>query len=103
MFRRLPDDERDRVVLTFEDERIEARRGDTLAAALLAHGRMVTRETAGGGRGPFCMMGVCFECLVDVHGRGGGRGLQACMIEVCDGMKAGRHRTQSSDEPEGAA
>ncbi|NKB63567.1 MAG: hypothetical protein GKR95_16110 [Gammaproteobacteria bacterium] len=34
-------------------------------------------------RGPYCMMGVCFECLVEIDGK---RNQQACQIEVQPGM-----------------
>lgn len=35
-------------------------------------------------RGPLCMMGVCFECLVEMYGVSN---KQACMLEVTPGMR----------------
>ena len=35
-------------------------------------------------RGPFCMMGVCFDCLVEVDGV---PNVQGCMTLVSDGMQ----------------
>ncbi|HYF09201.1 MAG TPA: (2Fe-2S)-binding protein [Acetobacteraceae bacterium] len=66
---------------------IPARRGEPLAAALLAAGITVLRETAVGGaaRGPYCMMGACFDCLVEVEGR---PNVQACLVPVRDGLHA---------------
>lgn len=64
--------------------------GVSLAAALLASGVRSTRTTPVGGRprAPYCLMGVCFECLVEVDGV---PNCQACMITVRDGMRV---RTQ---------
>lgn len=58
----------------------------TVAAALLEAGRAACRRSAvsGAPRGPFCMMGVCFECLVEVDGR---PNVQACIERVRNGMK----------------
>lgn len=58
--------------------------GISLAAALLAHSGEASRQTASGaGRTAFCMMGVCFDCLVEVDGV---PNTQACMTLVQDGM-----------------
>lgn len=77
------------VRLTWEGEEIHAAPGDTLAAALLAAGVDVFRATpvSAAPRAPFCMMGACFECLVNVDGR---PAVQACMTEVRDGMAVRR-------------
>lgn len=58
----------------------------SLAAALLEAGVHTFRHTpvSGQPRGPLCMMGVCFECLVEVDGM---PNQQACMSEVKAGMK----------------
>lgn len=63
--------------------------GANLAAALLARGVRVFRRTPASGapRGPFCMMGVCFDCLVEVAGET----RQACMMEVTEGLVLRRH------------
>ncbi len=42
-----------------------------------------TTPVTGSARGPYCMMGVCFDCLVEIDGEGN---RQACMIEARDGM-----------------
>jgi D-hydroxyproline dehydrogenase subunit gamma len=73
------------ITLTVEGRTIKAREGDSLALALLDAGLDHTRTTpvSGEPRGPLCLMGVCFECLVEVDGR---PNVQACMIEVREGM-----------------
>lgn len=64
--------------------------GANLAAALLAAGVSVFRHTpvSGAPRAPFCMMGACFDCLVEVDGVV----RQACMLAVADGLRVGRPR-----------
>lgn len=85
MFRRLLDPKRRPIRLTVDGEPLHAAAGDTVAAALLAAGRPVTRTSAvsGGPRAPYCLMGVCFECLVEVDGV---PSCQACLVEARDGM-----------------
>ena len=63
-----------------------ARHGDTVAAAMLASGHVACRTTAVSGtpRGPYCLMGVCFDCLVKIDGDAN---QQACMTTVRDGMR----------------
>ncbi len=73
------------VTFTFDGHQISARQGDTVAAALLATDRWVFRRTidTDTARGPYCMMGACFECLVRIDGKAN---QQACMTEVTSGM-----------------
>ena len=88
-FVRLPDESAAGVTIYFEDRPITARDGDSVAAALLASGTLVTRTTpvSGASRGPFCLMGACFECLVEIDGE---PNRQACMTPVRDNMKVRR-------------
>lgn len=73
------------VTLMVDGERITARDGDTVVTALLAAGRTTIRRSAvsGAPRAPFCQMGVCFECLVEIDGVAD---RQACLVPVQDGM-----------------
>ena len=75
----------------FDGVGIAATEGETVAAALLAAGIVATRDTTvkGTPRGPFCMMGVCFDCLVEIDGVAN---RQACMTIVRDGMAIARQR-----------
>lgn len=61
-------------------------RDHSIAAALLGCGMHTLRHTpvSGQPRGPLCMMGVCFECLVEVDGI---PNQLACMREVTPGMR----------------
>lgn len=85
MFRRLPDDQRAVVRLSFDGRAIDAREGDSVAAALLANGivRFRTTPVSDAPRGPYCLMGTCFDCLVNIDGTAN---RQACMTPVSEGM-----------------
>jgi predicted molibdopterin-dependent oxidoreductase YjgC len=85
MFARLPDD-RPVVTIVVDGTPVAARAGDSVAAALLASGVRAFRATAisGAPRGPFCMMGACFDCVVTVDGQ---RNVQGCLTRVIDGMR----------------
>lgn len=86
MFARLPDVAAAEVPVTIDGAPFAACAGDTVAAALLASGRLAFRATpvTGAARGPFCMMGACFDCLVTIDGR---PNQQACMLSVAPGMR----------------
>jgi predicted molibdopterin-dependent oxidoreductase YjgC len=86
MFRRLPDPRAETVTFTVDGRAVEARAGDSVAAALFAAGleRCRTTPVSGAPRAPYCMMGVCFECLVTIDGVGN---RQACLVRVREGMR----------------
>ena len=75
-----------RVEFSFNGTTLIARPGDTLAAALLAAGHVGFRKSVAGDalHGPYCLMGTCFECLVEIAGSGR---CQACMTIVTEGME----------------
>lgn len=86
MFRPLHTDKPLPVIsLTIEGQLIHARSGENLALTLLQAGFRHTRLTpvSGSPRAPLCLMGACFECLVEVDGR---PNMQACMLEAREGM-----------------
>jgi hypothetical protein len=91
MFARLPDAAAPPVPVVIDGEPFEARAGDSVAAALLAAGRLASRTTPGSGapRGPYCMMGACFDCLVTLDGV---PNQQACMVSVAPGMRIDTQR-----------
>ncbi|MEZ5824204.1 MAG: (2Fe-2S)-binding protein [Geminicoccaceae bacterium] len=100
MFRRLTD-AGERVSFEFEGETVDAAGGETVAAALLAHGVGHMRESpvSGHPRQAYCLIGVCFECLVEIDGLSG---RQACMTQVRDGMKIRRMTVRPADPGNGA-
>ena len=79
------------VQIEIEGASLKVPAGVSLAAALLVSGITHTRENAVSGRpgAPYCMMGVCFECLVEVDGQAN---CQACLLPVRGGMRVLRQR-----------
>ncbi len=75
----------DKVSVRFEEVELMLPRGENLAGALLVAGIMPFRYTpvSGAARGPFCMMGACYDCLVEIDGVT----RQACMLQVTEGME----------------
>lgn len=65
---------------------IPARAGETIAACLLRAGvgHFRTTPVSGARRLPYCMIGHCFDCLIEIDGVGS---RQACLSEVEDGMR----------------
>jgi len=78
-----------RVTFTFEGREVAAPAGSSVAAALLLAGVGPVRTTpvSGAPRAPYCMMGVCFDCLMVIDGE---PDRQACMIQVRHGMTVER-------------
>jgi hypothetical protein len=79
-----------KLTIYFDDEPIHAREGETVAACLLRAGALHFRTTpvSGSKRLPYCMIGHCFDCLVEVVGIGT---RQACLSQVEDGMRVYPH------------
>lgn len=89
MFRPIsfPDTERRAMVeIQVGEQRIAACEGEPLAIALLNANIVPFRHTpvSGQPRAPLCLMGVCFDCLVEVDGM---RNMQSCMVPVKAGMR----------------
>jgi predicted molibdopterin-dependent oxidoreductase YjgC len=87
-----------RVEVSFDGTMLSLPEGANLAASLLAAGVVTFRTTpvSGTPRGPFCMMGACFECLVQIDGVM----RQACLIEVAAGMQITRPKvSEAPDAP----
>lgn len=82
------------VTIRFNGSALSVPSGVSVAAALLMSGVTRFRATpvSGSPRAPFCMMGVCFECLLEIDGA---PNRQGCLVMVEEGMDV---RTQ-----EGAA
>ncbi|RDJ99069.1 (2Fe-2S)-binding protein [Paraburkholderia lacunae] len=73
------------VELFLDGQRLPARTGESVAAALFACGRKALRVSPRlhQARGMFCLMGSCQECLVMVNGRR----VLACQTRVVDGLR----------------
>ena len=68
---------------------VSAERGESIAAVILRQEEAWSRLSPVSltKRAPYCMMGVCFECLAEVDGVAS---VQTCLKEVSDGMKITR-------------
>lgn len=90
MFRRL-DTTTSVVRFSYEGRDLEGRSGNSVAAALLSAGVTDLRATpvSGAPRAPYCMMGVCFDCLIEIDGIGN---RQACLTPIAEGMRVRRQR-----------
>lgn len=77
------------LTLFLDDQPVEARSGETVAACLLRAGAEYFRTTpvSGSRRLPYCMIGHCFDCLVEIDGVGN---RQACLTLVQDGIRVRR-------------
>jgi hypothetical protein len=89
MFRKLPDGSGPRLTVFVEGQPVAVSEGDSAATAALLAGLSATRASAIGGqpRAPYCMMGVCFECLMVIDGLAS---QQACLMPVREGMRIAR-------------
>ena len=74
------------ITIYFEEQPFEVAASTSVAAALLS----VTTDNfcfsaaQNEPRAPYCMMGVCFECLLTIDEK---KHRQACMIQVKDQMR----------------
>jgi predicted molibdopterin-dependent oxidoreductase YjgC len=83
--------EPDSGILTIEIDGVSvtAESGESVAAVLLRQSEAWSRLTpvSRSQRAPYCMMGVCFDCLAEVDGVAS---VQTCLKPVCDGMRVAR-------------
>ena len=85
MFRRLDESRQDQVEIYIDGKTQSVPINISVAAALLMFRKSVRFTPIGDRpRGPFCMMGVCFDCLVSINGVPNQR---ACMVTVDSGMR----------------
>lgn len=101
MFRKLHDPERSSLTIDIDGVPAMAEPGETVAAVLLRQTEAWSRLTpiTRSKRAPYCMMGVCFDCLAEVDGVAS---IQTCLKPVCDGMRVvrqtGKRRVDSLTE-----
>ena len=86
MFATRPDAGRAMVGVIVAGQPVQVPVGASAAAAVLLAGLPAIRTTAvrGEPRLPYCMMGVCFDCLAEIDGVAN---RQSCMVPVTPGMR----------------
>ena len=80
------------VTIFVEDEPMEVAAGISVAAAVLGHSHdrhTSENSVSGEKRAPFCMMGVCFECMMEIDGK---PNQQSCLVTVREGMRVRRQK-----------
>lgn len=89
MFRKLSDAGKPALTITIDGVAVSAEEGESVAAVLLRQTNPTARTTPvkQSPRAPYCMMGVCFECLAVVDGMAS---TQTCLVTVQDGMRVER-------------
>ena len=101
MFRPRPDASAATIAVEVEEQAVAVPPGASAAAAVLLAGLASIRETpvSGSGRAPYCMMGVCFDCLAEIDGI---PNRQSCMVTARPGMRIRRQRGARDIDPDDA-
>jgi len=90
MFKRLPAPSAAVVTVTLDGDAIRVPDDLTVAAVVLLRGSLSrTTPVSGSPRVPYCMMGVCFDCLMEIDGV---PNRQACLVTVAEGMRIRRQQ-----------
>lgn len=68
---------------------VEAYEGESVLTALIAADvLLMSRDSFGRARTPFCNMGVCFDCMIDVEDATGvASRVRACLTPVRAGLR----------------
>ena len=98
MFKKLPDADAATVTVLIDGQPFQAPQGCTAAAAALLAGATSTRTTAVSEtpRAPYCMTGVCFECLMEIDGA---PNQQACLVPVTENMRINHQPGKAEAKP----
>ena len=77
------------IEITLDGAALKVPAAVSVAEALLLAGTAPLRRSviSGAPRGPYCMMGSCFECLVTINGVAD---RQSCLVTVTEGMRIER-------------
>lgn len=84
------------VRIEFEGQAIDVPAGISVAAAILGHahaGHSCKHPVDGSNRAPYCLMGVCFECMMEIDGV---PNVQSCLVQVREGMVVRRQNSMEA-------
>jgi D-hydroxyproline dehydrogenase subunit gamma len=80
-----PQTQPEQFTIEVDGQALPATAGQTVAAVLLAAGRLAWhRSVTGASRGVFCGMGVCYDCTLTIDGWPDQR---ACIVLAAPGMQ----------------
>ena len=84
------------VTVLLDGEKRSLPSGVSVAAALLAIGEIISRISPSSHSpcSPHCLMGVCYECSMDINGIQ----RQACLVEVEEGLVINRRLKEQEGE-----
>lgn len=93
-------DDRPSVIIDIDGDQVACHEGDTVAAVVMLHGSQPYRRSilSSSERAPFCMMGICFECLIEINGV---PNQQGCLRRVERGMRIRRQIETLAILPQG--
>ena len=97
MFRLIDTAAPELVEIEFDGTTVTVPAGISLAAVIFYLDAMPARQTilSDSPRAPFCMMGACFDCLLEIDDIDNQR---ACQVEVKAGMRVRRQLSVSDGE-----
>ena len=84
------------VHITLDGKPLVVPAGISVAAAVLGHAHAehtCKHPVDGSARAPYCLMGVCFECLMEINGE---PNVQSCLVTVQEGMTVRRQLSGES-------
>jgi D-hydroxyproline dehydrogenase subunit gamma len=95
MFRKLHEPQAEAITIYIDGAPVAAELGESVAAVLLRQSEAWSRTTpvTQSRRAPYCLMGVCFECLAKVDGVAS---VQTCLTSVAPGMRIERQQGKRS-------
>ncbi len=83
----------DTVKIIVDGTEMQVPQGISVAAAVLGHSHkhegFHNNTMDGSARAPYCLMGVCFECMLEINGV---ENVQSCLVGVEEGMIVNRQR-----------
>jgi sarcosine oxidase subunit alpha len=87
----------DPVEIFIDGQPVEARKGETIAAALLSAGYFVSRTIDNQPLGVYCNIGVCHSCVMTVNGISS---VRICKTLVSEGCRVESQHFQKGSEGE---
>lgn len=78
------------VSIILDGKPLQVPAGISVAAAVLGHSHQqhtYNHSVDNSARGPYCLMGVCFECFLEINGE---PDVQSCLVTVSEGMVVNR-------------